>query len=351
MATVNPEFAVEISKFGAFDFTACMNCGHCTAVCPLVEEENSAFPRRLLRYSLLGMENDIQKTNDPWLCYYCGDCSDTCPRQSNPGEMMMSVRRYLISVYDWTGLSKIFYTSETALTTGMLLIAVLVIGVSWAYQFKTEAVMEFGHYFEKIAILSVAVVILIPNIIRMYWLTVKKEGVKVPLLIFFSKLKELITHFVTQKKFLTCENYKFRWLEHLLIVYGYILLLFTTVFLNWLSTDSIFIIWLGYVMSGILFIFTFDFVLDRIKKNEEINKHSHPSDWLFVIWLFLMALSAFVTRIFVDSGLIENNIWLYIVHLIILAQWAMIIVPFGKWTHFLYRPFAVYFAELKNSAK
>jgi len=30
----------------------------------------------------------------------------------------------------------------------------------------------------------------------------------------------------------------------------------------------------------------------------------------------------------------------------VLAQWALIIVPFGKWMHFLYRSFAMYFDKI-----
>ena len=63
-----------------------------------------------------------------------------------------------------------------------------------------------------------------------------------------------------------------------------------------------------------------------------------------------MGLTAFVTRVFIDASLLENNIWLYLFHLIILVQWALIIVPFGKWSHFLYRSFAMYFADIKNAA-
>jgi hypothetical protein len=87
---------------------------------------------------------------------------------------------------------------------------------------------------------------------------------------------------------------------------------------------------------------------DRLKKNKEISKNSQPSDWMFVGWLFLMGLTAFFVRLFIDIGLLDNNKWLYIFHMIILVQWALIIVPFGKWTHFLYRSFAMYFVKLKS---
>jgi len=117
-----------------------------------------------------------------------------------------------------------------------------------------------------------------------------------------------------------------------------------------LETTSLFVILLGYVESAVIFVVTFDFVRRRIQKEQAISKHSHPSDWFFVIWLFLMGLTAFAVRLFIDMDLLENNIWIYVLHLIILVQWALIIVPFGKWTHFLYRSFAMYFHRIRELA-
>jgi quinone-modifying oxidoreductase subunit QmoC len=111
MARITQEFARELDKFGGIDFNACYNCGSCTAVCPLAEKD-ATFPRRLLRYAALGLEKEIERSPEPWLCYYCGDCSDSCPRQAGPGEIMMTLRRFLTSRYDWTGISRKFYTSK-----------------------------------------------------------------------------------------------------------------------------------------------------------------------------------------------------------------------------------------------
>jgi len=126
-------------------------------------------------------------------------------------------------------------------------------------------------------------------------------------------------------------------------------LLFTTVVLDWFASPYLFVIILGYVMSAIVFVVTVDFVSSRIKKQKEVSKHSQPSDLFFVIWLFLMGLTAFLVRLFIDLDILETNKWLYIFHLTVLVQWALIIVPFGKWTHFLYRSFAMYFAKLKEN--
>jgi len=208
--------------------------------------------------------------------------------------------------------------------------------------------MHTGHLFEMLAIATVFATILLPNIIRMWWFIIPKPGIKVPVRKYATGIWELIVHMFTQKRALGCDDNLLRWFEHFILVIGYLGLLFITVFLDWFLNKSLFIIILGYAVSIIIFIVTIDFVSDRIKKNKELSKYSQPSDWMFLIWLFLMGFSAFMVRLFIDTGIIENNIWLYLFHLIILVQWALIIVPFGKWTHFLYRSFAMYFSKIKN---
>jgi len=64
-----------------------------------------------------------------------------------------------------------------------------------------------------------------------------------------------------------------------------------------------------------------------------------------------MGISAFAVRHFIDMDLLHNNLWLYLIHLTVLVQWALIIVPFGKWTHFLYRSFAMYFDSVIKASK
>ena len=347
MALIDTEFGRELEKFGAFDFNACYNCGTCTAVCSLSTEEDS-FPREMLRFSVLGMKEDIKSSLKPWLCYYCGECSTYCPQEANPGELMMSLRRWLTSVYDWTRLSGLLYRYLPVTITAMLLIALGVFTYARYENFNLAGIMQTGHLFEMQAIAAVFLIILLPNIIRMWWFIILKPGIKVPLKKYITGFRELIVHMFTQKRALGCDDNQLRWLEHFILVIGYLGLLFTTVFLNWFSSENLFVIILGYVVSVIIFVVTIDFVSDRIKKKREISKYSSPSDWMFIIWLFLMGFSAFAVRLFIDTGLLEKNIWLYLIHMIILVQWALIIVPFGKWTHFIYRSFAMYFAEIRN---
>ncbi len=348
MAKIEPGLKKELEKYGAVDFTACYNCGNCTAVCSLSTEENS-FPREMVRCSTLGLQDDIKSSLKPWLCYYCGECTAHCPQNANPGELMMSLRRWLTAKYDWTGLSGLLYKSLPVSIAAMVITALAVIGFAYSQNFNQDTIMHFGHYFEMFAIGTVFAVILLPNLVRMWWYVIGKPKVSVSTKTYLAAFKDLIVHMFTQKRALGCDDNQKRWFEHLILVVGYLSLLFTTVFLDWFKSENLFVILLGYIQSTVVFVVTFDFVGGRIKKNKEVNKHSQPSDWMFVVWLFLMGLTAFLVRLFIDFNIIESNFWMYLFHFMVLVQWAVIIVPFGKWTHFLYRSFAMYFEALKQT--
>ena len=350
MAIINPKLGKKLKDYGAVNFNACYNCGTCTAVCTLSTKEDS-FPREMVRYSVAGMNEDIKSSLKPWLCYYCGECTTNCPQTANPGELMMALRRYLMAQYDWTGLSGLLFKSLPFSVIAFLLVVAGVVAYTFSVGFNLETMMHTGHYFEMFAIGGVLIAILLPNIIRMWWFTIVKPKRNAPVSSYIRNIGEFFTTMFTQKRALECEDNKMRWVEHLILVIGYLALLFTTVFLDWFSTHNLFVITFGYAVSAVVFAVTLIFVSDRIKKKKELSKFSHHSDWYFVIGLFLMGFTAFLVRLFIDLGLLQTNIWMYILHLIILASWALIIVPFGKWTHFLYRSFAVYFDKIAHCQK
>ena len=111
MSRIDPGFASEIKKYGAKDFSACFNCGNCTAICGLTDK-NANFPRMFIRQGMLGQKEEILQSKELWLCYACGDCSETCPRQAGPGDYMAAMRRYAIASYEPTGLTKLMFKSN-----------------------------------------------------------------------------------------------------------------------------------------------------------------------------------------------------------------------------------------------
>jgi len=69
---VDPGLAAAVGTHEEFDAAACMNCGVCTAVCPMGIE---VLPRRLFRYVLLGMEEQVlQETESVYSCLLCKMC-------------------------------------------------------------------------------------------------------------------------------------------------------------------------------------------------------------------------------------------------------------------------------------
>ena len=379
MPEVNPGFSAILKKYGAFDMNACYNCGTCTAVCAMSDEENS-FPRRMVRYSVLGLYKEIQSSLDPWLCYYCGECSSSCPRDAQPGELMMSLRRWQTSEYDWTGLSRKFYTSKgwEIAAIGLLATLVFVLFILFHGPMTTELTAQGGVKLNTFApwrqietgdwiMACILSFFLISNILRMYLKVFHGEKkIKVPLKLYFTQFWKLIFHFATQWRF-NKSNRTTRlgrleikaspyWISHWLLMSGYVLL-FTmiVVFLKWFQTDFIHPWWhpqriFGYYATfGLSFGIVF-FVYGRIKKDQENNKHTHFTDWTFLFLLSGTVFTGILVHIFRISGLPYATYYAYVIHLMILVPMLMIEVPFSKWSHLAYRPFAVYFSNLQNAA-
>jgi len=127
----DPQLLSDIRKYGKFDANACLNCGGCTITCGLSSDKTIVSPRIAIEYARTGLKKRLLTSLDPWLCYYCGDCSKSCPRQAEPGETMMTLRRYLTANYDWTGLAKKLYTSKAWEFAAIFLLAGIVLLV-WA---------------------------------------------------------------------------------------------------------------------------------------------------------------------------------------------------------------------------
>jgi heterodisulfide reductase subunit C len=99
MTLVDPEFSEQLERFGVDTAMACFNCGTCAAICPLIHEH---FPRKMIRYAQLGAREQIlAEANELWRCLHCGLCTHTCPREANPGELILGLRRFVIA--NWRG--------------------------------------------------------------------------------------------------------------------------------------------------------------------------------------------------------------------------------------------------------
>lgn len=378
-AHVDPNLLQNLEKFGVKDAATCFNCGNCTAVCEL-STEAVPFPRKTIRYLQLGLKDKLVQSPEPWLCYYCGECSQTCPRQANPGEVMMGIRRYLTTVYDWTGISHLFYTSKLFEIGSILVIAALV-GLGFLLfhgPMLTERVaLNVFAPNTTIEILDLIMLVvlsffLLSNGYRLmtgvlgppdqYRETTRiSTGMVIrgiPLNLYLKEAKEFIVQFFTQKRFNSCgtSEQKTQWLVHFLIMSGYsIVFLLVVVFIRWFQRDEIYALWhpvrlLGYYSTFAILYGVSYAMIGRLKKSKAVYEYTHSSDWIFLIMLWLTTFTGIVIH---ATRLLEwplTTYYVYVIHLMIAVPMLVIEVPFAKWTHQLYRPLVLFLMKVRERA-
>lgn len=93
MAKVSSKLASAVKCSAEFNAEACMNCGICTAVCPMGYE---ILPRKLFRYVQLGIEEKIQEHRSSiYSCLLCGMCAANCPAEVNIADNVRFLRKYI----------------------------------------------------------------------------------------------------------------------------------------------------------------------------------------------------------------------------------------------------------------
>jgi len=361
MATrIDPGLHREIAKFGGRDIGVCMNCGVCTATCSLATE-SEPFPRRIIHLVQIGHHDRLVQSVEPWLCYYCGECSESCPRGANPAEIMMATRRYLTARYDWTGLGRRFYTSPAWEIGAMALISAVVVALLAVFHgpvvtdhvalnvFAPVSMIEIGDW----AMAASLALLLLTNGWRMYGF-VMGPGARPPVSLLLKEARTLLLHVATQKRWRDCARERARWFKHLLLMSGYLtMLVFVVVALRWFQTDEVRSVFhptrlLGYYATAVLLYVSADFFIGRLRARAPIHQFSEPSDWLFLGLLFLTALTGILVHVFRLSGLPLATYGMYVVHLAVAAPFLIVEVPFGKWGHMLYRPMAVYLVAVRR---
>ncbi len=97
-------------------------------------------------------------------------------------------------------------------------------------------------------------------------------------------------------------------------------------------------------------------IFEAIEKNiptpkREIHKSSDLEDWIFPTLLFSTAVTGIVVHILRYLGLELATHYAFAVHMMITVPMLVIEMPFGKWTHMIYRPLALYFQSLKEKTQ
>ncbi len=382
---LDPNLLLELKKYGDVNVEACFNCGNCTAVCPLSTEDES-FPRRMIRCVQVGMRDELLGSKELWTCYYCGECSETCPRQAEPGEFMAAARRYAIANYDRLGLAKMLYTSPALSLIFLALVAVFLAAFMYTQHgpMNTTSLALFQFIpDELIHNLGVAAMVFIGLVglmgtVNMVLQIARADGLTKAAIAGNSGIRlnwfealwdtlgvEVLGQTRYRRECETAEErppwYLQKWFIHASTMWGFMGLLLATA-LDWFlallgikPTGTWVPIWypvrlLGTIAGLFLVYGTSVAIIKRLLKTDKTSSHSITSDWVFLGLLWLSGVSGFVLEVAIYLPRASSwGYWVLLFHVSV-AMELILLAPFTKFAHAIYRTVALYVHSLKPMA-
>jgi quinone-modifying oxidoreductase subunit QmoC len=367
MLDVRPDisFIEDLQTASGSQLTTCMQCGACTAACSLSEEGN-VFPRKQMIMAAWGMKDRLMADPNVWTCHQCGDCTLTCPRGVKPGDILAALRQAQISHYArpvflsrW--MQDIRYLPWLVLLPAIIIAGILLLAGTFSLSGFSlpDGPVDYGKFFPHgwlngsftflFALSAMAGI----NGISRYWRNMKnlqEDSSSWPRLSFHS-FWQVIRRIMVHRDFNRCTEHKSRSLAHLLVFWGFILLLFVTFFailstiffeypLDILNPIKI----AGNAGALLLAVGSSMMIINRLVKKNTLN--SHYGDWLFLLSFWLLTFSGILVEAarFLQWG---SAYHIYFCHLVLV--WIIILYfPYTKFAHFLYRTTALLFLKLKT---
>ncbi len=378
----------EIQKFGATDISACFSCGTCSATCPMSQTDGT-FPRRIIRYAQLGMKDALLSSKELWSCYQCGECAESCPTKADPSEFMAATRRYAIASYDRTRLAKAMYTRPAVASVVAVLVAVFFAAffLSSSGPMASQQLSIWGFIPEElihntgIVVMVLVVLAGLVGVGTMVRDIGRKEGVSVRSAFGsragLARTGRAMWSAVGRESFGQvrfrdeCEAddvskavpwYRRRWLVHAMVVWGFVGLLAATALdyglalISVKATGAPVPIWypirlLGTVAGASLVYGATVLVIDRYRKANRSVTGSTTADWLLLALLWVTAVTGFTIELALYlPGAPVWGYWLFLIHVSV-AMELVLLAPFMKLAHAVYRPVALFFVALAAESK
>jgi nitrate reductase gamma subunit len=383
-ARVDRNLYPELQRFGATDISACFNCGVCSAICPL-SVDGASFPRRMARYAQLGLREKLLASPELWSCYGCSECTDSCPTKADPASFMAAARRYAVASYDRTHLAYLLATSW--LFAGVFVIALVGLLAAFMYSVHkpvdgtTLAFFDFvpsdivhNMGIVAMAVMGVAALVGVIEMVRRVLRGPKAVAANTtPGKVAGAAVYAVGTESLAQTRFRKdCADaaasgeagesrpwYSQRWFIHFATMWGFLGLLGATMadygleLLGIKAVGTPVPIWypvrlLGTLAGALLIYGTTVLIVRRLRKSDRSSLHSTTSDWTFLAMLWVAGVTGFVLEL--ALYLPQAPTWgypMFLLHVGV-AMALVLLVPFGKFAHVLYRPVALFTIRLRG---
>jgi len=87
----DPGFIKGLKIMSGQDLFQCIQCGKCSAACPMTESME-VLPRRVIRLAQLGLARVLKVIGTYWVCSSCQSCRVVCPRGIDLPRLMEALR-------------------------------------------------------------------------------------------------------------------------------------------------------------------------------------------------------------------------------------------------------------------
>jgi ferredoxin len=382
-ARVDHNLYPELQRFGATDISACFNCGVCSAICPL-SVDGASFPRRMSRYAQLGQRDKLLSSPELWSCYGCSECTESCPTEADPASFMAAARRYAVASYDRTHLAYLLATSR--LFAAVFVVALVGLLAAFMYNVHRPVDGSTLAFFDFVpsdvihnmgvavmAVMGVAALVGVFEMVRRVLLGpavhgAGPSGAKVIVRkAADAAVYAVATESLAQTRFREdCADatdtrpwYSQRWFIHFATMWGFLGLLGATMadygleLLGVKATGTAVPLWypvrlLGTLAGAALIYGTTVLIVRRLRKSDRSSVHSTTSDWTFLTLLWVAGVTGFVLEL--ALYLPDAPAWgypMFLIHVAV-AMTLVLLVPFGKFAHVLYRPLALFALRLRG---
>ena len=95
---LDPHFKDEVAeKIGLESIKPCYTCGSCTGVCPVHEVIEDFDPRLIIHMILLGMREQVLRSDLIWFCCLCNSCFYVCPQEIKFSRVAAELRKTAVA--------------------------------------------------------------------------------------------------------------------------------------------------------------------------------------------------------------------------------------------------------------
>jgi quinone-modifying oxidoreductase subunit QmoC len=355
------KFIKELKATGADTLKECFQCATCSVVCNLSPADRP-FPRKEMIWAQWGLKDRLVKDPDVWLCHQCNDCSRHCPRGARPGDVMAALRRKQIEENAAPRFVSSMVNDPRFLPVVFAIPVILLLLVMSAA--GTLHIPEGEIIYRKFIPQWPGVDVLFPLTaiwaalcaalgVRRLWNGFHAFPHRAPAAAGLSLKPGLLTALdvLTHRHFKECVVDRARYLAHLNILWGFVLLAATTtcvaagVYLFHQETPYALsnpIKWIGNVGGLALILGALLAIFHRLSQTDA-GKGAY-FDWLFLLVVLAAGLTGFLTEILRLARVAGVAYPVYFAHLVF-VWFLFAYLPFSKFAHSFYRLAALVFAQ------